>query len=977
MQLKALTTSIAIVAAATCLAHTDLHIVCGQSKLGGVKVDGDIAAWQEGRFVAVPATSRSFGHVGSDDDASFRFAAMWDRWYLYVAVEVKDDSIVAAKTLARLYEGDCVEISLDAHNDSTGGYDAGDFQFVIAPTGPERKPRVNLYRNPFFKIGDRPFVKVASNITTTGYVVEAAFSWRQLGVRPRTGHVVGFQIDIRDYDADGSRGGLTWAPASDPAANPLRWGDLILASSPGSDVSGILRRLAAKNARWQRLLEGKARELDNNVGIRVLPNVIGRLSLGVGWNVQFRDGRFPAWDEGAWSAFLELLAWTQPSWIRYGVNLGQWEPANDDDDPSHPNWPAFKFRSPAMLNHYRLLDLCEKRGIDVLWANWCIGDRATGAKWLAESVHNPENSDGDDDPYNDAPYDPEELAESIAACLYHLKSVRGYTCVKQVSLWNEPDQGWSFNSPSAKYPETFWTYYDALARHLRRLGLRDAVKILGPETSPASYDQLPELGKFLSLYSDEVDILAFHDYIGYADYRRVDRGVPISRAAVPYAELATITPRPVAVTEFGNMGNGSGEVSGLSAVWAGSLSTCRLVIEALNYGAAGFLRWEFKPYGASWQNFGALTTVSREHLFAPYRPVFFPHALLCRAMVRGAEVLKTVVNGGRDENGVGRVVCVALQQRDTGHALILLNDGLEPKRARVQFDPKVFGRSAVRFGHLSYDASLPSTFRKHSDVEVKDGAFELTLPPRSVHALSTRPDFADVKPLPTLPPRLEPRYYVRKSDDKLLDVAFMRFNGDYDWRVWQSTAGHSTLATRTEQGEEKNKVCRIAYEMLGVREGQRPEHLVAHTDLILRGRPLRVSARFKGDGRGLKVAFLFVDARGEVFQAPEERAITWEGWKRISLTADNFPEGWHHWSGDGKPDYPLLGFGITLTAPDTTFRGRGILEMDDVLILSEVPKPAATSRTRHSSKSTKPKAPRQKKTQPSRPPKPTAPKADD
>ena len=681
------------------------------------------------------------------------------------------------------------------------------------------------------------------------------------------------------------------------------------------------------------------------------------------------EGGGAAWDEGAWSAFLELLAWTQPSWIRYGVNLGQWEPANDDDDPSHPNWPAFKFRSPAMLNHYRVLDLCEKRGIDVLWANWCIGDRASGANWLAESVHDPQDGDTDDDPYNDAPYDPEEFAESIAACLYHLKVVRGYTCVKQVSVWNEPDQGWSYNSPSAKYPERFWTYYDALARHLRRLGLRDAVKILGPETSPSSYAKLPGLGKCLSLYSDEVDILAFHDYIGYADYQCVDRGVPISRAATPYAELATIAPRPVAVTEFGNMGNGSGEVSGTAAVWAGSLSACRLVIEGLNFGAAGFLRWEFKPYGASWQNFGALTTVSRTHLFEPYRPVFFPHALLCRAMVRGAEVLKTVVNGGRDENGVPRVVCVALHQRDTGHALVLLNDGFAPKRVSIHFDPKVFGRGAVRFGHLSYDASLSSTFQRHPDAVVQDGAITLKLAPRSIHALSTRPDFARVRPLPVLPPREEPKYYVRKSADGVFDVALMRFNGDYDWRVWQSTAGHTTLATRPDRDDPKNRVCRIAYEMRGAKAGQPPEHVVAHTDLILRRRPLRLSARLKGDASGLKLAFLFVDARGEVFQAPTETTITWQGWKRISLVVEGFPANWHHWSGDGKPDYPLMGFGIKLSAPDTGFRGRGILELDDILILSEGPKSKAPSK-KTPRPTAKPKPPKAAKPKPPAPPKP-------
>jgi len=932
--------ALVLLAAAPAAAHSPFHLVCPRARLGGVKVDGNIAGWQADRFTTVDQTKASFGLAASNDDASFRFATMWDRWYLYVAIEVTDNSIVPAPTLARLYEGDCVEISIDAHNDSEGGYDATDFQFVICPTGPARKPRINLYRNPFLTIRDRAFGQVNANITPTGYVVEVAFRWRQLGVRPRPGHVAGFQINIRDYDADGSKKGLTWAPAADPAANPLRWGDLILAPGLDADVSAILKALRIKNARLQRLLAGTARELNNDVTVDIAATPAGRLALGLGWNVQFRDGRFPDWDDGTWSAFLELLAWTRPAWIRYGVNLGHWEPRNDNADPSHADWDAFTFRSKAMRHHYRVLDLCERNGIDVLWANWCIGDRATATHWLAESTHNPPGGDTDNDPFNDAPYDPEELAESLAACLHHLRNVRRYTCVKQVSLWNEPDQGWSYKSPSASYPAAFWTYYDALARHLGRLGLRDAVKILGPETSSPSYQALPNLAKALFEHSGQVDILAHHDYIGYADYHRIDRGVPMSQAATGYEELAALTPRPIAVTEFGNMGNGAGEVAGTPAIWAGSLSASRLVLEGLNAGVAGFLRWEFKPYGVSWQNFGALTSLCQRSLFEPHRPVFFSHALLCRAATRGADVLKTITNGGLDENGVPRVACTALHQRDTGTAILLVNDGFQPKTVTLRFAPGVPGGTALRFGHLSYDATLPETFRAHPPVALADGAATLTLEPRSLHALATRPDFTEDAPLPTLPPRDEPQYTTRDADGQTHDLAHMSFNADYDWRVWQSTAGATTFQTRPERTKPGNRVCRIAYNLVGVKPNERPEHIVAHTDLIVRGRPRSITFRVCGDAQRHRLAIVFLDARGEVFQHPDQTEVDWNGWQQVQKAIADFPAGWSHWSGDGKPDYPLLGFGFVLTAPDTQYRGRGILEMDDVEIASDpAPKP--------------------------------------
>ena len=918
-------------------AHGPFHVVCTRASRGGVKIDGDVGGWQASRFVKVDHTHASFGQAASDADATFRFAVLWDALHLYVAIEVTDNSIVPAPTLARLYEGDCVEIALDTENDSEGGYDAGDFQFVLSPTGPGGKPRVNLYRNPVLAIGDGPFVNVAANTTTTGYVIEAAFSWKQLGVTPKPGHVVGLAIDIRDYDADGSKKGLTWTPASDPAANPLRWGDMVLVAKPTDDVKPILDALRDKNARWQRLVDGSARETDNDVTIDVAWLRVGRLRLGIGWNVQFRDGRFPDWDEGAWGAFLDLLAWTRPAWIRYGVNLGHWEPRNDDADPSHPNWQGFAFRSKAMRHHYRVLDTCQRHGIDVLWANWRIGDRATGVKWLAESVHNPAVADTDGDPFNDAPYDPEELAESLAACLHNLRTVRGYTCVKRVSLWNEPNEGWAYNSASADYPAAFWAYYPVLARHLRRLGLRNAIQIVGPEASTSAYSALPWLAGSLKKYSTDVDILAHHDYLGYADYHRIDRGVPLSQAAKPYAKLRRLAARPIAVTELGNMGNGASDVAGDTAVWAGSLSTSRLIVEGINHGVAGFLRWEFKPYGASWQNFGALTTMSQEHLFEPYRPVLFAHALLCRATAKGSIALKTTIEGGRDENFVPRVAAATLTHRTHGISLLVVNDGFEPKRITLRFARRMPGRAAMRLAHLSYDATLPATLRTHPDVAVANGQATLTLAPRSVHALSTRAGFAKVPPLPPMPPRYEPSYTTRTVKGRKELVARLRFDAPYEWRVWQSTAGHTTLATAPERGKPDSKggVCRITYELAGTKQGDRAEHVVAHTDLVLTAAPRRIACRIKGDGKGHKIAFLFLDAKGEVFEMPHRTRVDWTGWRRVEKNLDDFPADWNHWSGDGKVDYPLSGFGLVLTSAAPTATGPGILALDDIEIVAE------------------------------------------
>jgi len=121
-----------------------------------------------------------------------------------------------------------------------------------------------------------------------------------------------------------------------------------------------------------------------------------------------------------------------------------------------------------------------------------------------------------------------------------------------------------------------------------------------------------------------------------------------------------------------------------------------------------------------------------------------------------------------------------------------------------------------------------------------------------------------------------------------------------------------------------------------VKPGERDEHVVAHTDLLLDGRPRRVAFRVKGDGKGHTLAVLFLDAKGEVFEREGRTPVTWTGWKRVELAIDTFPDGWKHWSGDGVVDYPLRGFGLTLTSSAPDFISRGLLEIDDVEIVAAV-----------------------------------------
>ena len=286
---------------------------------------------------------------------------------------------------------------------------------------------------------------------------------------------------------------------------------------------------------------------------------------------------------------------------------------------------------------------------------------------------------------------------------------------------------------------------------------------------------------------------------------------------------------------------------------------------------------------------------------------------------------------------MARVAAATLYKRDAGLAFLLVNDGYQPKSVVIRFEKDFPEAVAMAFGHLSYDAALPAGFRKHPDTVAAEGRLKLTLGPRSIHALVNRPNFAAVPSLPFLPPRDEPVYTAVAAGNVVRHTATMQFNGDYLWRVWQSTAGHTTFTIQPERGNEANRVLRIAYDFVGIPRGARAEHVVAHTDLLVDGVPKRVSFRLRGDGQAHRIRFLFLDARGEVFEHPAATRIRWQGWQQVARDIELPLTDWNHWSGDGKVDYPLRAFGLTLLAATNAYKGRGLLELDDIQILSEAP----------------------------------------
>ena len=125
----------------------------------------------------------------------------------------------------------------------------------------------------------------------------------------------------------------------------------------------------------------------------------------------------------------------KPSWL---------EPLNDDEDSSAINWEGLTPDSAEMQSLYKVLDLAQENGIDVnltLWGverNVALVDidkmaevNAQGGHFLAKG--------NDSNNWMIGTLYPEEFAENFSAYVQLLRQ-KGYTCITEITPYNEPNQ---------------------------------------------------------------------------------------------------------------------------------------------------------------------------------------------------------------------------------------------------------------------------------------------------------------------------------------------------------------------------------------------------------------------------------------------------------------------------------------------------------------------------------------------------------
>jgi tetratricopeptide (TPR) repeat protein len=161
-------------------------------------MEGDEPAW-----AVVP--SQPIEHVAynpptSPEDLSAGFKTLWDSQGLYVLVDVIDDK--AVKDSVEYWLDDSVEVFIDADNSKSDTYGDNDYQYHFTWEGSQFTSAHSMGETHHNRTQG---VVVAATATGKGYRFEIKFPWSTLGITPRAGTKIGFDVHVNDDDDGGDR----------------------------------------------------------------------------------------------------------------------------------------------------------------------------------------------------------------------------------------------------------------------------------------------------------------------------------------------------------------------------------------------------------------------------------------------------------------------------------------------------------------------------------------------------------------------------------------------------------------------------------------------------------------------------------------------------------------------------------------------------------------------------------------------------
>ena len=348
--------------------------------------------------------------------------------------------------------------------------------------------------------------------------------------------------------------------------------------------------------------------------------------------------------------------------VRMMILPGWYEPENDNDNPDITNESGFAFDSVEFASVLRQLELLEELDIHVNLTIWGADLAQTG--WLAF----PDCGD-----WLSAPNNPDEYAENISVLLNYLLVEKQFTCIKEITLHNEPD--WAFKDNTGKVDFDYYALVcQKVHQRLQRNGLRDKIHmILSDDTS--RYTWLEATVKELNRIGDGYNS---HNYLfnentsyeeAFAWAERCNRLVREQGSGKPYTH-----------NEFGgNHMIDAYHQTDINSYERGVYYS--LLTEAfLNAGSAGMLHWEYfdqyyndGPRASSLMSLGLFQFKDRGWAV---RPFYHAWGLIMRHTRRDSEVYPMTF-------ATGEVSGTALKSTDQAWTYLITNASSTNQLVRV------------------------------------------------------------------------------------------------------------------------------------------------------------------------------------------------------------------------------------------------------------------------------------------------------
>ena len=181
-------------------------------------------------------------------------------------------------------------------------------------------------------------------------------------------------------------------------------------------------------------------------------------------------GKPDASKEADWEIVVDRVRRMGVQRLRVMVQPQWFEPYNDNNDPMNTDFSAFHWNTIEMQSLYKVLEMAQSQNIDVCLVVWgCPKSVAMVEKEKYPDITTCFMTDPAGTNWVTPPTNKDEFGENFAALVSYLRNEKGYTCVNEVTPFNEPDG-------NVCELEPYIEICKVLDKHFKRMNIRDKVK---------------------------------------------------------------------------------------------------------------------------------------------------------------------------------------------------------------------------------------------------------------------------------------------------------------------------------------------------------------------------------------------------------------------------------------------------------------------------------------------------------------------